>query len=133
MGGGAWVESDFVLVFRLIFDCICCSRGRILITALAFANLGDILPLLQFIHLSINHKYHYKIRLLGGGITFLQSIVFFTQKLGTLVGWRVGLVFGQIIQTLASLFTNTAIDVCIGPNIWLVTLIIIQIILLNLM
>ena len=34
--GGGWVESDFVLVFRLIFDCICCSRGRILITALAF-------------------------------------------------------------------------------------------------
>ena len=33
---GGRVEFGFVLVFMLIVDCIVCTRGRILITALAF-------------------------------------------------------------------------------------------------
>ena len=33
---GGRVESGFVLVFMLIVDCIVCTRGRILITALGF-------------------------------------------------------------------------------------------------
>ena len=34
---GERVEYGFVLVFMLIVDCIACTRGRILITALAFS------------------------------------------------------------------------------------------------
>ena len=60
---------------------------------LFLANLGDILLRLQFIHLTINNKYHYKFRLRGGGLYFFTLTVILCPKTKNINGLEGGFWF----------------------------------------